>query len=94
MKTYSYLEPLSKSIVEYYYGEHFTFRKINIDANKMSTAVETPDYKKIAALITPEKHMCIKCKQQLARLGIICDMCITKLNQLTAEFDLTKTEKK
>ena len=53
---------------------------------------ETPDYKKIAELITPEKHICIKCKQHVASIGIICDSCIIHLNQLMAEFGLTTTK--
>ena len=41
-----------------------------------STTEETPDYKKIAELIAPEKHLCIKCKQCVARIGIVCDDCL------------------
>ena len=41
-----------------------------------TAAEETPDYKKIAELIAPEKHMCIKCKTQLARICIVCDDCL------------------
>jgi predicted amidophosphoribosyltransferase len=54
----------------------------------------TTDFKKLAELIAPEKHLCIKCKQQLAKTGIICDNCITKITNLIAEFGLTKKEKK
>ena len=44
----------------------------------MSTtaAEETPDYKKIAELIAPDKHICIKCKQRIAKIGIVCDDCL------------------
>jgi predicted amidophosphoribosyltransferase len=46
----------------------------------MSTATEeTPDYKKIAELTRPEKHLCIKCKQRIARLGIVCDDCLAPI---------------
>jgi hypothetical protein len=36
-----------------------------------TAAEETPDYKKIAELIAPEKHMCIKRKTQLARIEVL-----------------------
>jgi predicted amidophosphoribosyltransferase len=58
----------------------------------MTDFKETVDFKKLAELIAPEKHLCIKCKQQLARTGIICDNCITNLTNLIAEFGLTKKE--
>jgi predicted amidophosphoribosyltransferase len=60
----------------------------------MSSAEETPDYKKIAELVTPPKHLCIKCKQQLARVGLVCDSCFIKLNHLIAEFNSMKEKGK
>ena len=95
MKTYSYQQPLllCKPIVveEYSTYKTFTFKRIDID--KMPT--ETPDYEKIAELITPPKHLCIKCKQQLARVGLICDSCFVNINHLVAEFDsMSMREKK
>jgi hypothetical protein len=42
----------------------------------MSSAEETPDYKRLTALIAPEKHLCIKYKQRVARIGIVCDDCL------------------
>jgi predicted amidophosphoribosyltransferase len=59
----------------------------------MTDFKETVDFKKLAELIAPEKHLCIKCKQQLARTGIICDNCIKKLVNMIAEFGVTKKEK-
>jgi predicted amidophosphoribosyltransferase len=58
----------------------------------MTDFKETVDFKKLAELIAPEKHLCIKCKQHLANTGIICDNCITKITNLIAEFGLTKKE--
>ena len=99
MKTYSYLPPVSKSvvIVEYYCqqsNEPFRFRRINIDANKMSTAAETPNYKRIAELIKPDKHLCIKCKQHIARSGLICDQSSAYLDYLTKEMAAYSTGNK
>jgi hypothetical protein len=37
------------------------------------------DFKELAKKIIPKKHVCIKCRQQLARIGFICDDCITLL---------------
>jgi hypothetical protein len=71
MKTYSYYQSLLlKPIVE----DYQPFKRINIDVNQMSA--ETPDYTKIAALIAPERHLCIKCKTHIARIGIVCDDCL------------------
>ena len=60
----------------------------------MTDFKETIDFKKLAELIAPERHLCIKCKQQLAKTGIICDNCITKLANMIAEFGLTKRDNK
>jgi predicted amidophosphoribosyltransferase len=60
----------------------------------MTDFKETIDFKKLAELISPEKHLCVKCKQQLANTGMICDNCITKISNLIAEFGLTKKDKK
>ena len=60
----------------------------------MTDFKETIEFKKLAELIAPEKYLCIKCKQQLARTGIICDNCITKLANMIAEFGLTKKDNK
>jgi hypothetical protein len=48
---------------------------------------KTIDFKKLAELIAPEKHLCIKYKQQLANAGIVCDDCITKLVNMISEFN-------
>jgi hypothetical protein len=54
---------------------------------------ETIDFKELGKKIMPDKHVCIKYNQQVARIGIICDSCITKLNHLISEFSLaTKKE--
>jgi predicted amidophosphoribosyltransferase len=60
----------------------------------MTDFKETIEFKKLSELIAPEKHLCIKCKQQLARTGIICDNCITNLVNLIEEFGLTKKDNK
>jgi hypothetical protein len=72
----------------------FTFKKINIDVNKEMGGEETPNYKNIAELIKPDKHLYIKCKQQLARVGLICDSCFVNINHLVAEFDSMSEKKK
>src|SRR5918911_712133 len=42
----------------------------------MTDFKETADFKKLAELIEPEEHLCVKCKQQPANTGMICDNCI------------------
>ena len=50
---------------------------------------ETIDFKELGKKIIPEKHVCIKCNQNIARVGIICDICINRLNAMVVEFGLT-----
>jgi predicted amidophosphoribosyltransferase len=59
----------------------------------MTDFKETVDFKKLAELIAPEKHLCIKCNRQLAKVDIVCDTCITKLVNTIAEFGLTRKRK-
>ena len=55
--------------------------------------IETTDFKELAQKIIPDKHVYIKCNQNIARVGIICDSCITKLHQLISEFGLTDRQR-
>ena len=48
------------------------------------------NFEELRRLITPDKHPCIKCNQHLARIGIICDICINRLNAMAVEFGLPK----
>ena len=52
----------------------------------------TTDFKELAKKLIPVNHICIKYNERLARVGIICDNCITRLRDIVVEFGLMKKE--